>query len=595
MRGYFFKRLRNDDGETHSNRGAPRIWLQGEEVSTAGMEPGMRFDVHVKGGTVVLRADPNGSRVVSRKIKKDEVLPVIDINSKELLALFDGMSAIRLVQREGEIHLLPLATELRKKERVDRLRRKMAAGEPLEIGSMSHGGGVLSHAIHAGLAAGGIPSKLGFANDIRPELLDHARKHNSAWSPDTVPLAAPMQELAFDSKAMDKLGRKEIVEAGWPCSGASVAGRARRGTAHPEEHPEVGHLVVAGLMIMAKANPAIFMLENVVPYASSASASILRSQLRDLGYKTHETILDGAEFNALEPRKRWCLVAVTEGIHFDWSMLQKPIKRDIPLSEALDPIPEDHPAWSEMRGLKEKEKRDKEAGKGFMMQVFKESDTQVATITKGYAKVRSTDPKLAHPTNPDLLRQFTPAEHARIKQVPPELIDGLSATIAHELLGQGIVYEPFKATGKLLADTIHHFVSDLEHKPKNVQELIEAMSAEVASSAEMVVSELRKPLMGVVYEGPITVNDLGMAIQDVGNGVGILHKADALQQVRLGEILRVQYPSARAVPKVTHLSEQAPAITESLRAAVAVEEAQMSLLDTSPEPMYQPSRGPRMG
>ncbi|MCF6783744.1 hypothetical protein [Stutzerimonas stutzeri] len=116
MRGYYIKESAKTIG---SNRGKPRIWLQSQEVAGAGLAPGDRFDVHASGGTVVLKANPDGSRVVSRKEdRRGNVNPVIDINSKELLALFDGMSSIRLVQRKGEIYLLPLASEIRKKERL---------------------------------------------------------------------------------------------------------------------------------------------------------------------------------------------------------------------------------------------------------------------------------------------------------------------------------------------------------------------------------------------------------------------------------------------------------------------------------------------
>lgn len=77
--------------------------------------------------------------------------------------------------------------------------RKLENGEPLAVGSLSHGGGVLSHAVHQGLADAGIASRLAFANEIRPELLEQASDFNSAWDEETIPLAAPMQELAFDA------------------------------------------------------------------------------------------------------------------------------------------------------------------------------------------------------------------------------------------------------------------------------------------------------------------------------------------------------------------------------------------------------------
>jgi DNA (cytosine-5)-methyltransferase 1 len=77
--------------------------------------------------------------------------------------------------------------------------------------------------------------------------------------------------------------------------------------------------------------------------------------------------------------------------------------------------------------------------------------TSVPTIRKGYNKGGSTDPYVRHPTNPALMRKLTPAEHARIKGVPSLLIEGLAATTAHEVLGQGVAFEPFRALFRALA------------------------------------------------------------------------------------------------------------------------------------------------
>jgi len=80
------------------------------------------------------------------------------------------------------------------------------------------------------------------------------------------------------------------------------------------------------------------------------------------------------------------------------------------------------------------------------------------TITKGYAKVRSTDPKPQHPTDPRLLRQFTLAEHVRMKGIPDHLIAGLGVTLGHELLGQSICYAPFRAVGALVGQAMQALV-----------------------------------------------------------------------------------------------------------------------------------------
>jgi DNA (cytosine-5)-methyltransferase 1 len=49
---------------------------------------------------------------------------------------------------------------------------------------------------------------------------------------------------------------------------------------------------------------------------------------------------------------------------------------------------------------------------------------------------------------------LTAKEHATIKGVPGHLIDGLSQTNAHQLLGQGIVYDPFKAVGQRIGESL---------------------------------------------------------------------------------------------------------------------------------------------
>jgi DNA (cytosine-5)-methyltransferase 1 len=438
------------------HRGRPRLWLEGIKALMGGFFPGKRFAAKkdLEKQMLVLELSETGCRIVSRKLKGEKEIPVIDINSMELLSVFEGIEAVRVVVQQGRIFILPLSSEIAVRERLDRLKSKLESGEPIQIGSLSHGGGVLTHALHSGLKDAGIASKLAFANEIRAELLDQASECNDSWDGDTIPLAAPMQELAFDAWAMNHLPKVEVLEAGLPCSGASVAGRAKRSLEHPEAHPDVGHLVVPFLSIIAKVQPAVILLENVKQYLTSASMCILRNQLRDFGYDLHVEVLQAADWNALEHRERMCMVAVTKGLSFDFSSLARPERCERRIGDILDPVSEDALCWSRMEGLKAKQERDKAEGKGFAMQIVTPFDTKCPTITKGYAKVRSTDPKLQHPSDPDLLRQFTPAEHARIKGIPERLVSGLSLTLAHELLGQSVCYEPFRAVGRLVGQAL---------------------------------------------------------------------------------------------------------------------------------------------
>lgn len=449
------------------NKGAPRAWFEGRNVARAGFEPGNTYSVDVvpEKGMVALRVVESGARVVSKKMRGDKEVPVIDLNSREVLGLFEGMESIRVIMADRVIYLLPLATEVRKKERIDRLRAKIETGEPIAVGSLNHGGGILSNAIHHGLRQSGVKSKLAFANDIDMDVLSQAQIHNEAWGLDTVYVGMPMQELAFDEFTSGKLPKVDLLEAGIPCSAHSVAARAKKQTVHPEDDPLVGHLVVAFLSIIAKVNPSMIVLENVQPYQSSASMSIIRNQLSDMGYKIHERILNASDWNCLENRVRMCMVATTDGIDFDFESLLVPVKQSRRLGEILEDISPEDPSWRSYAHLKAKESRDAEKGNSFAMQFFTPDSTGISTLRKFYAKAGSSDPLLRHPTNPDLSRQLTAVEHARCKGIPAHLTEGMSKTAAHELLGQSIAYPPFVAVGELIGRTIHSWAASAHQEP----------------------------------------------------------------------------------------------------------------------------------
>lgn len=441
------------------NRGVPRLYLDGLQAARTGFSPGDPYEIVIDGDRLVLMANKDGARTISKRLKGGVAHPVIDINSEALLGMFKGMSAVRIIVKNDKVYILPIASEVNKRERLSRLKGKLIGKESLSMGSLSHGGGILSHAIHAGLKSSGIDATLSFANEIREDLIDQAVTHNDAWSKDTSIMNLPMQELAQDSYLLKSLPKLEILEMGLPCSGASRAGKSKRGLEMMEDHPDVGHLVVAALIILDRTQPAYALLENVPEYANSASASILRSQLRDMGYSTCEAILSGRDFGCLENRVRWCMVAHTHGTTFSFDDIQPKVTIVKLLGEVLSDIPLNDPSWREVSYLKEKEVRDKAAGKGFSMQYVDSASHSVPTIRKGYAKGGSTDPRVRHPVDPSKSRLLTSDEHARIKGVPPRLITNLSETIAHQELGQGIAYEPFERVGQRIGEHINLLVN----------------------------------------------------------------------------------------------------------------------------------------
>ena len=186
------------------------------------------------------------------------------------------------------------------------------------------------------------------------------------------------------------------------------------------------------------------------------------------------------------------------------------------------------------------------------MQVFDEDSATIGTLTKGYSKVRSTDPKLRHADNPDLLRQLTPAEHARVKDVPAHLIEGLSPTIAHEVLGQGVVYRPFEALGEYLGEALSAVATgrSAARRRSDAREASETLVNEVriAALAAEVVATLRRPDVDRgTYVGRVVAVDRDVVIMDVGRETGVVHERSVLDRMpRLGETVRMVYAAGRA-------------------------------------------------
>jgi len=437
------------------NKGAPRLWLEGKSTEKAGFKPGVRYDILVdtENKRVSLQLIDVGHRTVSQKERGGKTIPVIDINSKQVLQVFEGMNCVRVIMRTNQIHIIPEVVEVRKTERLNRIDAKIRSGEPLTVGSISHGGGILSNALHKGLLKAGFLSNLKFANDIRDDLLEQAELVNDAWNSNTIRVSAPMQSLVLDSWMISKLGYVDILEGGLPCSAASVAGRSKNGTSMAEQHEEVGHLVAPFIQLIGQLNPAVVLLENVKPYQSTASMWILRHSLRDMGYQVHESILDAGDFNELEHRERLCMVAVTAGIDFDFNELVKPEKVTRKLGDIMENVADDDKRWSSFDYLVKHQDKHAAKGNGFSMQLFDENSGHINTITKGYAKIRSTDPKIKHPSN-GLMRQLTLKEHARVKGIPEHFIDGMNLTTGHEMLGQSVCYSPFMAVGELLGNSL---------------------------------------------------------------------------------------------------------------------------------------------
>lgn len=435
------------------HRNAPRIFVEALRLLRVGFEPGVRYSISVDAAqrVVTLRVDPNGAHQVSRR---GTGTPVLDINNRQLLEVFAEDRAVRMVMKADCIHFLPLASALAAKARLARVADKVASGKPLTSAAICAGGGFMTEALAQGYKAGGLQVAPAVVNDIDVEAVEHGLAQIPAVRDAGFTLCAPLQELVQDRWLMQRLPTVEIAELSLPCSGASTAGKAKRGTALAEEHPEVGHLIAPALMLLHAMQPAVVVMENVPAYRNSGSAWILRHSLRDMGYEVSEIELDGARFGAIEQRNRWFLVAATKGLGVSMEDMDSLPGDNATLGDILEQVPDDDPRWSTFAYLRSKQERDIAKGNGFMMQIVKPGDAQIPTLRKGYHKGGSTDPLLAHPNQSGLFRKLSASEHARAKGFDPELVRGLSETRAHELLGQAVLFAPLCAIGKRIAERL---------------------------------------------------------------------------------------------------------------------------------------------
>lgn len=220
-------------------------------------------------------------------------------------------------------------------------------------------------------------------------------------------------------------------------------------------------------------NPAIVLIENVTEYINTASMSVIRSVLTHLGYEIAIEILEGNKLGTLENRNRMCLVATTPGAcdKVDFDQLIPVREKEATLNEILEDIPESSDRWKSYSYLAEKEIRDKKAGKGFARQLLTGEEEYSGVAGRGYFKVRSTEPQIISPYDSNKSRLFTVNEHAAVKGIPKHIVEGLSETVAHEVLGQSVCYPAFVAVGNLIGQTINATAKSINKVTKTVSNI----------------------------------------------------------------------------------------------------------------------------
>lgn len=431
------------------NRGVPRLWMEALRLADIGFEPGVRYlvELDVVERQVRLKVAPNGDRRVSRRTLGDRVKPLIEVTGESLADVLGEGARVRAVLSPGEIVFALHPADRAREEREARMRAHVAVGMVSEA-TVCAGAGVSTWALAEGLESVGLKTVVEWVIDRDGRYLDVAVQNNPAITPETVLYEASLEEV--DTAALKSV---DIVQASLPCTGHSVAGKAKRGMSVAEAHPTDALAVYGLLRILEAVNPSVVVSENVVAAADSASYMLIKAYLVAQGYVIAERMLDGADAGTIEDRKRWWFVAVSRGLvgAFAESMAQLPEQPRpyVYLSDAMECICDSDPRWREYAYLDAKATRDAAAGKNFSRQLVTGVATRIGTVGRGYSKARSTEPFVSHEDGRQ--RLLTPVEHARVKGVPEELVAGVSCTLAHEVLGQSILFGHAVAIGGALA------------------------------------------------------------------------------------------------------------------------------------------------
>lgn len=448
-------------------KGSLRLWLEGLRLPDVGFDSGTKFNIEpfYELGTLVLKADENGSNTVSSRQRSKDSLrtPIVDINRKELEELFGDGRLLRVMYHDNKLIAQLHSHEQNRALAMEDLRANISA-QKLSMGTICVGGGICSNALKEGMKVQGVDCESEWVIDIENKYLQNAMNNTGVMDEDTI-----VVEGALGDVEVDHLTPVNVLNVSLPCTGFSTAGRSKNKLENPESHKSAGTAILKTVAIIEKLLPPVITNENVIPFISSASADLFAGRLKELGYNIQARVF-GGEMGTLEDRKRSIMVATHKDIEFNMDAILPVVDKEATLADVLESLPNDHPSWKKYEYLAEKEKRDIAAGKGFRRQLLTGGEKSTGVAGRGYGKARGTEPFIVNEDDPTLSRLYTLQEHCATMKIPSELIANNSKTVGHEIVGQSGSYALFLALGQWQAKTLKHNFN-LGPAPKTLEEL----------------------------------------------------------------------------------------------------------------------------
>ena len=420
-----------------------RIWIEGQKLGLSGFTPDALYTVLYDGiaKRITLSLDSvTGSKRVTKSTRNGKDRPIIDLQSKMVDSVFSGGDRLRVTFNHGQIIISQHHEVTSQEQREDRFQERSDSGTLLKA-SMFTGGGISTDAITQAISQSGLNSRMSWVCEMEVKYIESAGQNCMSIDDDTAFLVGMAEEIE-----PHLYSEVDVLSFSMPCAGFSKAGKSK----HKQTSENHSGTALFGVINAIKAsNPSVIISENVTEALDSPIYQLLTSELRRTGYKVFEQILDQRHTASIENRARYWMVAVSEGIAPESLELPQVIQDQPTIASILEANPSEK--WSTNDYLHAKAERDLAAGKGFKRQLITGAETTCGTIGRYYAKKRSTEPFVVN--SEGLERLFTPIEHARVKSVPEHLIQGISKTTAHEILGQSVDYrQPLKLAIQLFSN-----------------------------------------------------------------------------------------------------------------------------------------------
>ncbi|GIC77102.1 hypothetical protein FMO003_25020 [Moritella sp. F3] len=440
----------------HLNKGVARVYITNKAgLESAGLSQDVTYSTQYDHHRITATPCKNGNNTIMTT-SRGLLLELKNTSTENSLKDVDFVTVT--FSKDGVVITLS-HSDKQKLEREQSLKQALCGERPLRKASILSGTGALSYQLKTGLESAGVNVQMSFAIDACDKAMSVNIEANPIWDGATDDALVVVDQL--ENLDINMLRPADIIEIGYTCIGMSTLCVSQN---RDTNHPVVGLLYIKLLAALYKMNPSVVIFENAPFFINSDTLKIIKSEMK--GYRFEEAVFNAYDFGEIEPRKRSCVIAISDGLpELQLNNLTPPaITRRPKLGDYLEDIPLDSPTWRRMDHIKKKERQD---SLNFKNAVFVPTDTKIGTLIASYGAPKVGSPFIQHPTNVDLQRQLTPVEFGRIRQLPQavndlvmKIADGRhplvskrgSHSAAYRLMGNGVSKWVWLAIGNFLGN-----------------------------------------------------------------------------------------------------------------------------------------------